>query len=169
MRSALPLERKGFIGLPGTNVSPARELNGRTICLERFWRAKARINKSADDIAGIFTFPRGHASLGLTARPGAGGLYNANGEQVMDFSQTPTDYLSVKVPADQDGKLWSVRAMSRRFRLLNVPPFVASDAMTCSCQKRLLSEMGETEIELARHVQGSRQCKREERPTAFYR
>ncbi len=60
----------------------------------------------------------------------------------MDFSQTPTDYLSVKVPADQDGKLWSVRAMSGRFRLLNVPPFVASDAYDLLLPKEIVERDG---------------------------
>lgn len=75
-----------------------------------------------------FYVPKGTRIVGAYSTAGAGGLYNAEGNQILDFRQTPRDYVSVKVPNGQDGKLWSVRSLSGRFRLLNVPPFVAGTA-----------------------------------------
>lgn len=75
-----------------------------------------------------FYVPRGTKIIGAYDQSGAGVLYNADGEQVVDFKKTPTDYISIKVPSDQAGRLWSVRALGGRFRLQNVPPYGAADA-----------------------------------------
>ena len=72
-----------------------------------------------------FYVPKGTEVIGAYSQAGAGGLFSADSERLLDFSETPTDYVSVRVPDGQDGRLWSVRALSGRFRLLNIPPFVA--------------------------------------------
>lgn len=75
-----------------------------------------------------FYVPRGTKIIGAYSQASAGGLFNPKGEQVLDFSKTPTDYVSIPVPEGTDGRLWSVRALGGRFRLMNVPPFVAGRA-----------------------------------------
>ncbi len=75
-----------------------------------------------------FYVPKGTRVVGAYSEAGAGGLYDAEGKQVLDFSQTSRDYVSVDVPEGHDGKLWSIRKLSGRFRLLNVPPFAAGNA-----------------------------------------
>ncbi|MHC4880326.1 MAG: DUF4838 domain-containing protein [Planctomycetota bacterium] len=89
-----------------------------------------------------FYVPRGTRVIGAYSTAGAGGLYNADGDQVLDFRQTATDYLSVKVSDGQDGKLWSVRALSGRFRLQNVPPFVAGTASDLLLPKEVVERDG---------------------------
>lgn len=91
-----------------------------------------------------FYVPRGTRVIGAYSSAGAGYLYNADGDQVLDFRQTATDYLSVKVPHGQDGKLWSVRALSGRFRLLNVPPFVAGTAADLLLPKEVVNRDRDT-------------------------
>lgn len=70
-----------------------------------------------------FYIPKGTRILGAYSEAAAGGLYDADGQQVLDFKETPTDYVSIPVPAGQDGRLWSIRSMAGRFRLQNVPPY----------------------------------------------
>ncbi len=75
-----------------------------------------------------FYVPKGTRVVGAYREAGAGGLYDAEGKQVLDLNKTAADFVSVKVPPGQDGRLWSVRALSGRFRLLNVPPYGAGEA-----------------------------------------
>lgn len=75
-----------------------------------------------------FYVPRGTKIIGAYSQAGAGGLFNPDGGQVLNFAKTPTNYISIPVPKGLDGRLWSVRALGGRFRLLNVPPFAASSA-----------------------------------------
>ncbi len=75
-----------------------------------------------------FYVPKNTTVIGAYSQAGAGGLFNPDGRQVLSFDETPTDYLSIAVQEGQDGRLWSVRALSGRFRLMNVPPFVAGSA-----------------------------------------
>ena len=75
-----------------------------------------------------FYVPEGTKVIGAYSQAGAGGLYGGDGELVLNFDKTAADYLSISVPEGQDGRLWSVRALAGRFRLLNVPPFVSGNA-----------------------------------------
>ncbi len=75
-----------------------------------------------------FYVPKGTEVIGAYAEAGAGGVFGPDGNQVLDLDQTETDYVSINVPEGQDGKLWSVRRMSGRFRLMNVPPYGTAKA-----------------------------------------
>ncbi|MGB0580709.1 MAG: hypothetical protein ACPGVU_13490 [Limisphaerales bacterium] len=59
--------------------------------------------------------------------------------QVLDFKNTPTDYISIQVPESQSGRLWSVRALGGRFRLLNVPPYAAGKTSDLLLPREVLS------------------------------
>ena len=77
------------------------------------------------DNGGVLTLPTDSgADCVVAALPFAGprelvsALHDADGQKVLDFGETPTDFLSIPVPEKQRGRLWSVRALSGRFRLL---------------------------------------------------
>ena len=76
--------------------------------------------------------------IGAYSQAGAGGLHNADGQQVLNFDEEPTDHLSISVPSGQDGRLWSIRALSGRFRLLNIPPYAAGSARDLLLPKEVL-------------------------------
>ena len=73
-----------------------------------------------------FYVPKGTRVIGAYSQAGAGGLYDSQGRQVLDFNKTSADYVCIDVPDGQDGRLWSVRKLAGRFRLLNVPPYAAA-------------------------------------------
>lgn len=75
-----------------------------------------------------FYVPEGTEVVGAYAQGKAGKLYNADGKEVLDFGETPTDYITIDVPEGQDGKLWKVHKLAGKFRLLNVPPYGAKNA-----------------------------------------
>lgn len=75
-----------------------------------------------------FYVPRGTSIIGAYSQASAGGLIDPTGRQVLDFGKTSTDYVSIPVPEGQAGRLWSVKALGGRFRLMTVPPFVAGRA-----------------------------------------
>lgn len=75
-----------------------------------------------------FYVPKGTEVVGAYARARAGGLYNAEGELVVNFKELPRDYVSVPVPEGQDGKLWKIHRLAGKFRLLTVPPYGAGSA-----------------------------------------
>jgi len=89
-----------------------------------------------------FYVPKGTGVVGAYSQAGGGGLYNAAGEQVFDFKNGETDYISVEVPQGQDGKLWSVRKLAGRFRLLNVPPYAAAKADDLLLPQEVLKQDG---------------------------
>ena len=47
---------------------------------------------------------------------------------MLDFKKVPSDYVSIEVPEGQDARLWSVRKLAGKFRLLTVPPYAAGSA-----------------------------------------
>ncbi|MFT5468146.1 MAG: hypothetical protein ACI8UO_003254 [Verrucomicrobiales bacterium] len=85
-----------------------------------------------------FYVPKGTKVIGAYAQASAGGLYDADGQQLLDFKDQATDYVSIEVPEGQDGRLWSARALGGRFRLLNVPPFVAGTAAELLLPKEVI-------------------------------
>ncbi len=87
-----------------------------------------------------FYVPKQTRVIGAYDQANAGGLFNADGRQVVDFSKTPTDYISIDVPGNQTGRLWSVRALGGRFRLLNVPPYVAGNAADLLLPKEVVDQ-----------------------------
>lgn len=87
-------------------------------------------NEGADkQVSGRYSFyfyvPKGTKFIGAYGQARAGGLYDADGQLVMDFNDRGADYLSIPVPKGQDGRLWKAASPSGRLRLMNVPPYVA--------------------------------------------
>ncbi len=87
-----------------------------------------------------FYVPKGTKVIGAYDRSGAGALFNADGKQVVDFKTTPDDFISIKVPENQSGRLWSIRALGGRFRLLNVPPYGSAVETHLLLPRELLTE-----------------------------
>lgn len=75
-----------------------------------------------------FYVPKGTRVIGAYSEASAGKLHDPTGNPVLDLAQTTDDYVSIEVAEGQDGKLWSVRSLAGRFRLLNVPPYAAAKA-----------------------------------------
>ena len=87
-----------------------------------------------------FYVPKGTRVIGAYSEAAAGGLYDANGNQVLDFGKSLSDYVAVDVPPGHDGRLWSVRALAGRFRLLNVPPYGAGGVADLLLPKDVLKQ-----------------------------
>lgn len=73
-----------------------------------------------------FYVPKGTAIIGGFAE-GEGFLRDPAGKTVHTFAAKP-GYFSVKVPAGQDGKLWSFKHSGGNRQLMTVPPCLARDA-----------------------------------------
>jgi hypothetical protein len=96
---------------------------------------KRTIESSPDQANGVwgrqswyFYVPEGTEVIGGYARARAGGVFDPDGQAVLNFKKAPNDYVSLPVPEGQDGRLWSVRRMAGSFRLMTVPPFGARSA-----------------------------------------
>tara|TARA_R110002096_G_scaffold24760_16_gene78000 strand:+ start:4029 stop:6122 length:2094 start_codon:yes stop_codon:yes gene_type:complete len=89
-----------------------------------------------------FYVPKGTRVVGAYSQAGAGGLFDADGQQLLDFGEQPKDYVSIAVANGQDGRLWSIRALGGRFRLMNVPPYVAGSAAGLLLPKEVVERDG---------------------------
>lgn len=85
-----------------------------------------------------FYVPQGTQVIGAYSQASAGGLFDADGQPVLDFSRTPTNYVSIPVPKGQAGRLWSVKALGGRFRLMNVPPYAVGRAQDLLLPRELV-------------------------------
>ena len=170
-RGAIGVEKVGFYPVDSTEVPEDKQwhevkflakrkglyritwderVSGTRVKWPEGWPRTVLSSEGADkQVSGrhswYFYIPKGTRVIGAYDQSGAGSLHNADGELILDFSSTPKDYLSIEVPEGQDGRLWSVRALSGRFRLQNVPPFAAGTAEDLLLPKEVVDRDSKTD------------------------
>lgn len=69
--------------------------------------------------------PTGTEKIGLYAAASAGELRRPDGEKALDLASDGGSFLSVDVPAGNDGQFWKLHSVAGRVSLLTIPPFLA--------------------------------------------
>lgn len=75
---------------------------------------------------GYFYVPKGTKVVGGYSSSAGMQVIDAKGQVVLKVGKS--GYFHVEVPAEQDGKIWSLKGLSGKLMLMTVPPFVCAKA-----------------------------------------